>query len=203
MGKHQPPTDTALTVAPSAIEATTGQEIHDLRRTRGLTLKELAALSGLSVGHLSDIERGRASPSVKALREIAAAMGVTIGWFMHNAETADPAERPFIVRSNTRRKLTFRSGISDELLSPGLNGALEAILSRFPPGSSGGDEPYSHRGEETGLVISGRLTLWIGEAEFTLDAGDSFGFPSSTPHRYSNPGPDEAVVVWVITPPSY
>jgi transcriptional regulator with XRE-family HTH domain len=180
-----------------------GGDIRDLRKLRGVTLKELGLACNLSVGHLSEIERGQAMPSVKALRDIAAHLDVTIGWFLRDDGGGDPTERGIIVRQQNRRKLNFRSGVSDELLSPNLRGDLEVILSRFLPGSSGGDQPYSHKGEEAGMVIQGALTLWIGTSEFVLNAGDSFGFPSTTPHRYANLGTEEAVVVWVITPPSY
>jgi transcriptional regulator with XRE-family HTH domain len=180
-----------------------GGEIRDLRKLRGVTLKELGLACGLSVGHLSEIERGQAVPSVMALRNIAAHLNVTVGWFMLDDDGGDPAERGVIVRQQNRRKLNFRTGMSDELLSPNLRGSLEVILSRFLPGSTSGDVPYTHKGEEAGVLIQGSLTLWVGASRFELHAGDSFGFPSTTPHRYANLGPEEAVVVWVITPPSY
>ena len=59
------------------------------------------------------------------------------------------------------------------------------------------------RSEEAGLVVSGRLDLWIDGVEVRLEAGDSFSFPSTLPHRYRNPGRGGTVVVWAMTPPSY
>ncbi len=180
-----------------------GAEIRDLRKAKRLTIKELSLSASVSVGHLSEIERGLASPSIKTLRDIAKALGVTIGWFLHNAEGCDPAERDYIVRAGNRRMLRFSSGVTDELLSPNLRGQLELVMARFPPGSTEAEPAYSHQGEEAGLVMSGTFELWIGEQCFTLQAGDSFSFPSTTPHRYRNPGEIEAVVVWAITPPTY
>ena len=52
-------------------------------------------------------------------------------------------------------------------------------------------------------MIRGRLELWVDGRKAILEAGDSFGFQSALPHRYSNPGPDETEVIWAITPPSY
>jgi transcriptional regulator with XRE-family HTH domain len=179
-----------------------GAEIRDLRRVKRMTIKELSLATSLSVGHLSEIERGIASPSIKSLHDIARALGTTIGWFLHNAE-GDPAEREYIVRAGNRRVLRFASGITDELLSPNLRGQLELLMSRFPPGSEGLEAPYSHQGEEAGVVLAGTLELWIGEQCFMLRESDSFSFPSTTPHRYRNPGTVETVVVWAITPPSY
>ena len=116
--------------------AQVGAEIRDLRKAKRLTIKELSLATSLSVGHLSEIERGIASPSIKTLRDIAKALGVTIGWFLHNAEGSDPDEREYIVRASNRRTLRFSSGITDELLSPNLRGQLELVLARFPPGAT-------------------------------------------------------------------
>ncbi len=115
-----------------------GLEIRDLRRARQITLKDLAAATGVSVGHLSEVERGIASPSVKALHDIAAALGVNISWFFQGAEGAANGERDVVVRAGNRRTLTFSSGITDELLSPNLRGSLELLLSRFAPAFDAG-----------------------------------------------------------------
>ncbi|MFT3732902.1 MAG: XRE family transcriptional regulator [Hyphomicrobium sp.] len=180
-----------------------GAEIRDLRKAKRLTIKELSLAASVSIGHLSEIERGIASPSIKTLRDIAKALGVTIGWFLYNAEGCDPAERDYIVRAGNRRMLRFASGVTDELLSPNLRGQLELVMARFPPGATEAEPAYSHQGEEAGLVLSGTFELWIGDQLFTLQTGDSFSFPSTTPHRYRNPGEVETIVVWAITPPTY
>jgi transcriptional regulator with XRE-family HTH domain len=180
-----------------------GASVRELRVARQLTLQELAGSAGLSVGHLSQVERGLSSPSVDALRRIAQALGVTIGWFFRVPPAREAGnEGAYIVRAGARRRLLFDSGITDELLSPHLGGRLEAILSRFAPGSSSGPEPYTHRGEEVGVVVEGALELWIDGELFELRVGDSFAFPSTKPHRYRNPTDREAVVVWVVTPPT-
>lgn len=179
-----------------------GPEIRNLRKARRLTLAAVATASGLSVGYLSLLERDRATPSINALHAISRALGVTISWFFEAGET--PAtERDIVVRRARRRRLDFSPGISDELLSPSLAGTLELLASRFQPGAASGDSPYSHTGEEAGVVLRGQLELWVDGKTFLLVAGDSFGFPSTLPHRYRNPGSEEAEVIWAITPPSY
>jgi transcriptional regulator with XRE-family HTH domain len=179
-----------------------GREIRGLRKARGLTLSELAEKSGLSIGYLSLVERGRATPSINALHAISRALGVTISWFF-DANAVPVEERGFVVRRARRRRLEFSAGIVDELLSPSLEGSLELLSSRFPPGASSGDAPYTHTGEEAGVILRGTLELWVDGKHFVLKAGDSFGFPSSLPHRYCNPGTEETEVIWAITPPSY
>ena len=179
-----------------------GRDIRGLRKARGVTLAGLAEASGLSVGYLSLLERDRATPSIKALHAVSRALGVTISWFFE-ANDVPEEERDLVVRRARRRRLDYSAGVVDELLSPNLTGALELLSCRFPPGASSGEEPYAHSGEEAGVVIRGRLELWVDGRTVTLEAGDSFGFKSELPHRYRNPGPDETEVIWAITPPSY
>jgi transcriptional regulator with XRE-family HTH domain len=180
-----------------------GTSVRELREARAMTLQALSVRSGLSVGHLSQIERGLSSPSVGALQKVAKALGVTIGWFFRLPPGGLGNEAAYIVRADARRRLRFASGITDELLSPHLAGNLEMLLSRFAPGAASGEQTYTHRGEEAGLVLSGSLEIWIGGERFDLAEGDSFSFPSTRPHRYRNPGGRETIVIWVITPPTF
>jgi transcriptional regulator with XRE-family HTH domain len=179
-----------------------GQEIRALRKARRFTLATVAQASGLSVGYLSLLERDRSTPSINALHAISRALGVTVSWFFE-AGAVPETERDLVVRSTRRRRLDYAPGISDELLSPSLAGSLELLLSRFQPGAASGDAAYAHDGEEAGVVLRGRLELWVDGKLLLLEAGDSFGFSSALPHRYRNPGTEEAVVIWAITPPSY
>ena len=180
-----------------------GREIRSLRKVRGMSLQELGRLTEKSVGYLSQIERGLSHPSITALQSISSALGVQIGWFFPQGDAGDPTDRGVVVRHTTRRRLSFESGVTDYLLSPNLSGALELLLSEFAPGASNGDAPYSHAGEEAGLVLSGTLELWVDDDHFLLSAGDSFSFRSTRMHRYRNPSKEITRVVWVVTPPSY
>ena len=179
-----------------------GREIRGLRKARGFTLAALGERSKLSVGYLSLLERNLSTPSINALHAVSRALGVTVSWFFH-ADDTRTEEQEYVVRRNRRRRLDYAPGIVDELLSPSLSGALEMLRSIFPPGSSSGDAPYTHNGEEAGFVVRGKLELWVNGEVFLLEAGDSFGFSSSLPHRYRNPGRDETEVIWAMTPPSF
>jgi transcriptional regulator with XRE-family HTH domain len=180
-----------------------GREIKLLRRASDVTLAQLAEATGLSQGYLSQVERGKSSPSVKALHTISRALGVNISWFFKPQRNTDDALTDLIVRREMRRRIEFESGIIDELLSPNLGRGIELLRCTFPPGSASGPEPYEHRGEETGLVLEGCLSLWLDGRKIMLETGDSFAFESDIPHRYMNEGDIEAVVIWAISPPSY
>ena len=106
------------------------------------------------------------------------------------------------MRAANRRNLTFTGlGITEELLSPNLAGPLELLISTVHPGAD--SEFYSHDGAEAGLVLQGTLQLWVNARRFELEAGDSFAFASTEPHRCINQGTHPVKVLWVITPPHY
>jgi transcriptional regulator with XRE-family HTH domain len=187
-----------------AVNRALGHQIRDLRRAKGITIPDLAARIERSVGWVSQIERGISEVSISALHQIAAALEVQVSWFF--ADGAAPAENELgmVLRKRNRRKLDFHgSGVHEEILSPNLSGQLLLVESTFAPGASTGDRDRERRGEEAGLVISGTLELRVGGKTFRLEPGDSFAFTRQGPHRCHNPGKLPAVVLWVITPPSY
>lgn len=181
-----------------------GAEIRSLRKARGLTLEDLAAKIGRSVGYISQVERGISPLTIPNLKAIAEVLGVGINWFFRGEVSQDADEKDIIVRRNNRQKLAFPgTGVREELLSPRLNGLFELIIGSFAPGAETGDAKYAQTGEEGGMVISGELELIIDGKSHHLMAGDAFTFPLSAPHKARNSTDKETTVLWVIAPPTY
>lgn len=178
-----------------------GAEIRKLRKARATSLEGLAGAIGRSISFVSQLERGRAVASIADLKGIAQQLDVPLGWFFI-PDNAPGNERGKIVRSNKRRRLgAVTSGLIEELLSPDIGGAFETFLSTFEPGSE--LKLFNKRNtEEEGYVIRGSLDLWIGKKKFVLNAGDSFRIVRE-PFRWANTTDADAVVVWVIAPPTY
>ncbi|MGR6432927.1 helix-turn-helix domain-containing protein [Rhizobium sp. PAMB 3182] len=182
-------------------EAEIGGQIRELRKVKGFTLQQVADAAEISVGYLSQIERNQTKLPIGVLKKISGTLGVHMNWFFH-ADDVPSMERDIVVRAHNRRRFVFTGiGIEEELLSPNLGGPLELLMSTIEPGSDSGD--YSHDGVEAGLVISGRLDLWVSGVFFQLEEGDSFSFKSTETHRCANSGDKPTKVVWVITPPHY
>ena len=189
---------------PPSIDRALGHQIRDLRRAKGITIPQLAARIDRSVGWVSQIERGLSEVTIAALHQIAAALEVQLSWFFATGAPPAAQELGVVLRKANRRTLDFHgSGVHEEILSPNLSGQLLLVESTFAPGASTGDRDRERRGEEAGLVLSGTLQLRVDGKTFTLQAGDSFAFARQGPHRCHNPGKVPAVVLWVITPPSY
>jgi len=186
--------------AEPAMDIAVGGRIRDLRRTRALSLETIAAKTDLSIGFLSQIERGLSSPSLRVLATLSDALGVGIAaLFGANAGGASATGGVVTRRSRRPELKLWRTGISKQLLSPaGTDNGLSLFLVHIEPGGNTGDEPYTHDGEEAGLVLEGELKLTVDAETWKLRQGDSFRFGSRRPHRFSNPAVDaKAVVLWV------
>ena len=186
--------------AEPAMDVAVGQRIRDLRRTRAMSLEAVAARTDLSIGFLSQIERGLSSPSLRVLATLADVLGVGIAGLFGAKDNDAAAPDAIVTRERQRAELNlWRTGISKQLLSPaGSEGRLNLFLVHMEPGGSTGDELYTHDGEEAGLVIEGEMKLTVDAESWTLKHGDSFRFASRRPHRFSNPsGDSKAVVLWV------
>lgn len=179
-----------------------GDDIRSLRKTRGLTLSQLAARVERSVGWLSQVERGQTVPSVRDLGAVAEQLGVSISFFFRSAGRA-PEERGLVLRAEDRTSIgSDDSGLVEELLSPSLSGSFEMIRSTFAPRSSSGGPRKARQKEDGGVLVSGTLTLILGGAEVVLNAGDSFQF-SDMEYAWRNDADEPAVAIWVISPPIY
>lgn len=179
-----------------------GQAVRRLRRQRRLTLQALSSQAEISIGMLSQIERGIAAPSVRSLIRLAEALEVPVGWLFDppRASGDGPA---WVLRRPQRRSIALEAGgVTKELLVPPGDGAIELLLVTVQPGGSSGPA-YTHTGEDAGVVLEGSLLLEVDGEAATLEVGDAFRFASTRPHRFGNPGTLRTVVVWALTPPFY
>jgi len=182
-----------------AMDLAVGARIRDLRHGRKLSLESVAAKTELSVGFLSQIERGLSSPSLRVLAVIADVLGIGIA-ALFGSRASDGGCDGIITRVPERAELKlWRTGISKQLLNPaGSGGRLNLFFVHLAPGGHTGDELYTHDGEEAGLVLEGEMMLTVDAETWTLKTGDSFRFASRRPHRVGNPDRvTKAVVLWV------
>lgn len=181
-----------------------GGRIRLLRKERALTTEKLAEAAGVSAGLISQIERGNGNPSFGTLVQLAHGLQMPIGRLLEPEET-----KSVVVRKDERRRLDGHGlpnpdGGRYELLTPDLNGALEANWVVTPPGYDTSDTPYRHNGEEFGLVMSGTKDVYLDGVRHRLETGDSIRFASTTPHWFVNPSDtEECTAVWVSTPPTW
>lgn len=176
--------------------ASVGEAVRRLRKARGMTLQELADASGVSVGMLSQVERNLSSPSVRVLDGIRRALDAPLSALFDEAGGA--AGDPAFVRRQGARPVIELGVLRKELLSAGGAHHLQMMILHIDVGASSGDQPFSYPAEKGGLILSGELTLKVGDEETVLREGDSFAFDSLKPHSFRNNGAAPAKVMWII-----
>jgi transcriptional regulator with XRE-family HTH domain len=201
---------------------TIGETLETERKRQGLTLRELAARTGVSASLLCSIEKGRVNPSVATLYELATQLGVHPQAFFQaprdpaldvpnghvvgiartelDPRSDEPVRAPApraVLSPDERPTLRLTDGVVWQLLTPQPDEDVEFMEVEYPPGGSSGEEMFSHAGKEFGLVLEGELTLEVGFERFVLGPGDSIGYESTTPHRVSNLGDQPMRAVWV------
>lgn len=180
-----------------------GGLLRSRRKQKKLSLAITAKGIGISIGLLSQIERGVSSPSVKTLRDLCRFLDLPMQWLYEASNSVDEHDR-HIIRRRNRRVMNFDDHkMIKHILTP-LEGASIQIMEFFlEPGGNSGDAAYTHDGEEAGVVVEGEMVLTLDGREHWLKTGDAFQFRSSIPHRFANPGSGPARVIWVVSPPFY
>ncbi len=69
------------------LEAAIGREVRNFRRQQGMTVADLANVTGLSIGMLSKIENGNTSPSLTTLQVLSHAFSVPVTFSAISART--------------------------------------------------------------------------------------------------------------------
>lgn len=170
-------------------------------RTGRYTIEELALKAHVSAGRISQIERGLANPSFETLWRLATALEIPLGSLF----AGNDAEQDMVVRPQDRKRLEFpKDGLVYEMLTPNVQGSLEIFILEVPPGYDGGKRsPIVHQGEKFSHVQEGSIVYHIGAREFPLEVGDSITLIPSEPHFICNPTDKKAVILVVVTPPSF
>ena len=178
-----------------------GPRVKALREAAGLSLRDLAAASGVSAPMLSQVERGETSPTLQVAARIAAGLDLRLSQLLRLDEDGAVS----VVRAGERRSGGRpEAGHVYELLTPPLPGlrAEVSVHTLAPQAVTGeaGDPPMHEPGaRETALVQAGELLLHVDGETHPLAAGDCVTFDADLPHHFENPGKEEAVLLAVVS----
>ena len=189
-----------------------GQSVRAAREQRGLSLRELARRVNVSPSFVSQIELGKANPSVATLYSLLAELGTTLddliagppeGSAPELVEAAPDYDWPHVdvpVQAADDRKRLEMSGVVWERLTRDHDPYVDFLHVEYAPGSSScaPDQLMRHGGREYGYLLRGRLDIQVGFETYSLGSGDSIHFDSMTPHRLSNPYDEPCTAVWFV-----
>jgi transcriptional regulator with XRE-family HTH domain len=197
-----------------------GRRLREARMARGISLRELARRVGVSPSFVSQVERGKANPSVGTLYAFVTKLGASLDELTVEhpepvaADESAPADEQMswdprtaawprigapVQRAHERRKIQL-SGVVWERLTHDDDPYTDFLHVRYAPGSAScpEDDMMRHGGREYGYIVSGRIDIQIGFDLYHLDPGDSIHFDSTTPHRLSNPYDAPCTGIWVV-----
>lgn len=214
------------TSAAGATPVQLGQAVRDLREQRGLSLRELARRVNVSPSFVSQIELGKANPSVGTLYALLTVLGTTLDDLIGGEPDGRPrpldppptdgagpdgagpdgagpdvwpqVDVPFQPAAGRQR--VEMSGVVWERLTHDHDPYVDFLHVEYAPGSAScaPDQLMRHAGREYGHVLQGRLDVQVGFETHALGTGDSIHYDSTTPHRLSNPYDEPCVAVWFV-----
>ena len=176
-----------------------GKKLKATRLRNDMTIQELAENSKVSSNMISRIERGLTTPSVEILVKLANAFGMSINYFVEEAEkgstiihTRKGRGEPIFFFEDKHQIISLTQGIRDPNYT--------VFYDTLEQDCSSGDGGMVHTGEEFALVLEGAMEFFVDGERFSLDEGDSIVFKASLPHRWRNTHEGQTKVLWVVSP---
>lgn len=195
-----------------------GTRLRNARRAHGLSLRALADRLNISPSLISQVETGRAKPSVNTLYALATELDVSLDdlLFLDQRPATAARRQPVAVepapsralapaapahpvqQASDRKVIRLASGVVWERLTTVSTPNTEFIYVTYEVGgaSSPEHEFQRHNGQEWGYILSGTLHVTVGFDEYVLGPGDAITLDSTVPHRLYNLGSEPVHGIW-------
>lgn len=159
-----------------------GRQLRDLRTAHHLSLESLAKSCGISPSLLSQVERGKVTPSLATLHGLSQALKTPMFELF-----GSPKDRVAVTTPETRRSISPAAGdgVAYQLVSSGLLSHLQVVEMHLEAESDNFDHSLSHPGDECALVLEGRALIEIDNEKIELAPGDAISFMARLPHQFS------------------
>lgn len=176
-----------------------GKRLRETRIRRNLVIDDIAAASGLSRAYISQVETGKASPSLLTLEKLGAALDISISSLF-----IDDSAACTVIRASDRRHVHFGAPNSSHrkvmqyMSAP--DRQLELVIVEIPAHSTAIDKAHAHEGEEACHVLEGTVEVVYGDDIHSLGPGDSIHWDSRIAHWLKNAGDVPAKLIVARTP---
>lgn len=178
-----------------------GNKVKKYRKSADLTIKMVAESTGLSIGYISQVENGQTEPSLSSLRKLSKALDVPIYLLLDYEE-----EQAMTIKNGSQIRMhNHQESVTYEFLSPlPSQGFLpQSLMIHFTikPHTQDAELPVIHHSEEIVTVLSGSLTIQLGEEEILLNKGDTSLIKEDIPHLFINNSDEPVDGISSLTPP--
>ncbi|MYM64822.1 cupin domain-containing protein [Pseudomaricurvus sp. HS19] len=179
-----------------------GYRLREVRKSAGLSQRELAKRAGVTNSTISMIEKNSVSPSVSSLKKVLSGIPMSLMEFFGSEDSAE-LETPVVYSADEFKDATV-GDIDWKLIGQAFpNRAMSFMVETMPPGSDTGEGMYMHDGEEVGYVVTGKLELTVDDQIYVVEAGQGYYFDSRKEHRFRNPFDEECKLVSCTTPANF
>ena len=182
-----------------SISVEVGRRIKQYRQKYNLTLKEIEARVNVSATHVSEIERGKTSPTIGALSRIAQAFDMDPAEFL----ISEDLPRVQVTRKGERSRIRYEhtNMVAHPLTAPIEDQTISAACVEWEPGTTDAVlPPRSHAGEEFIYVTEGAVEVLVKGRTILLREGDSLHFRADLPHRVANRFAEPCRAILIMTP---
>lgn len=177
-----------------------GRRLKTIRTRMQLSQRQLARQSGVANATISQIEARKLNPTVSMLKKVLDGFPISLSEFF--ADEFEIRDRVFF-RAEELTEIAD-GGVSYRQVGANLSEhAIQFMQERYQPGSGTGKHAITHKGEECGIILRGRLEVTVGEQSAVLKKGDAYYFRSDQPHRFHNPGNEICELITACTPPTF
>jgi transcriptional regulator with XRE-family HTH domain len=176
----------------SPISVATGARLRELREDRGMSVSELARITGLGKGTLSELESGRRNPTLQTLFAVTTALGVPVSAALPPGEVRQPD-------AVTVSGDAIDAVLVDRFLDAAATTELYRV--RLRAGRSQDSEPHVAGVTEHWIVYAGAVAMGPVDRLVHLGPGDSTSFTADVPHRYVVEGADDVAATLLVRYP--
>lgn len=171
--------------------------IKEIRKQKGMTLKDLSEKTNLSISFLSQMERGKSAITMVSLKKIADVMGLP----MKELFSEPDVKEEFVGNSRAHLLLGMQRNYEEFSVLSGRfeSRKLDSFRLKMAPLFADMEET-AHEGEEIYLILKGRATVVVDGVEYTAGEGETIHFPSTRPHKIVNKENKELEMFSVIIP---
>jgi transcriptional regulator with XRE-family HTH domain len=201
-----------------------GERLRERRLSLNMSVRELARRLSLSPSLISQIERGKAMPSVATLYAITTELKLSMDALFSEPIDGQTPERTSdgegfaevqeignggrpaadqlnpVVHPDDRKRIQLASGVRWERLTRSPDPNVDFLYVVYEPGGASCDADIlmRHSGREYGNVLSGTLEVTVGFETYILGPGDAISFDSTIPHRLATLGDEPVHAIWFV-----
>jgi len=169
-----------------------GMKFKNLRKKKGITLKQLSGLSGLSIACLSKLERGESKPSLENTLKLCEVLEISIYHLLKEDSLSH-----IVLRSQKKRIIYEEENMVTYESISFAHGKLPGIIITIQPHYQNDKTNWSHDSDEIGYIIEGGIEMEVNNELIHLDQGDSIYIDAGVKHNISNKSDEKSVSIWI------